>query len=228
MPMVNYCKKCKAEVPAGERCSRCGNKLTKTGERLSIHYQRVPVSDWFCWNAMLRVVVPVITLVLGTVVLAEALTEGEAGVINALTHGFLDAALCAFGALLFVTLILLLLQGPEEVRCTLSTQGATLNDYVCKPSTLKLYARLTSPAAIQTQTAKDELEGGLFCAGHTELRWAEIRRAQYWPETFTILLYRPRYWEAMCIRCDPNSYDETVSFVKGKLLRNKHVKNRTK
>jgi hypothetical protein len=228
MPMVNYCKKCKAEVHTGERCARCGNRLTKAGERLSGRYQRVPVSDWFCWNAILRVVVPVITIVLGTVVLAEAITEGETGVINVLTHGFLGATLCAFGALLLITLILLLLQGPEEVCCTLNAQGATLDDYVRNPSTLKLYARLTSPSVVLAHTTPAEQESGLFCVGHTALRWDEISRVKYWPETRTILLYKPRFWQAMCIRCDPNAYEETVSFVQGRLLRKKRRGKRGK
>ena len=30
MPLANYCRKCKAEVPVGESCPYCGAKLTKT------------------------------------------------------------------------------------------------------------------------------------------------------------------------------------------------------
>jgi hypothetical protein len=134
--------------------------------------------------------------------------------------------LCAFGALLLLTLLLLLLRGPEEVHCALSAQGVTLNDYIRNPSPLKLYARLISPAMIQN--ASDEQEDGLICVRHTQLRWVEIRRAQCWPETNTILLYRPRYWQAMCLRCDQNNYGETVAFIQGKLPKKKRVKRKTK
>ena len=58
MPHTNFCKKCNAETPVADACPRCGAKLTRAGERLSITVTRAPVRDWFSWNAMLRVVVP--------------------------------------------------------------------------------------------------------------------------------------------------------------------------
>ena len=58
MPLANYCRKCKAEVPVGESCPYCGAKLTKTGERLSFGVSRAPWRDWFSWNRLLRVGLP--------------------------------------------------------------------------------------------------------------------------------------------------------------------------
>ena len=124
MPLVNYCRKCKAEVSNGSVCPRCGSKLTKAGERLSCHYKRTPVTDWFSWNAMLRVAVPVMALVMLTALLAEACAEGETGVINVLTQGFFMTILLFFGVLLLLMLFLLLLQGHEDVRYALDATGS--------------------------------------------------------------------------------------------------------
>jgi hypothetical protein len=77
MPLTNYCARCKAEVPPQSVCPRCGKKLAKSGERLSFTVQRRPVEDWFYWNAVLRVVVPVLLLVLAAATAFETVTEGR-------------------------------------------------------------------------------------------------------------------------------------------------------
>lgn len=226
MPLVNYCRKCKAEVSNGSVCPRCGSKLTKAGERLSFHYKRTPVTDWFSWNAMLRVAVPVMALVMLTALLAEACAEGETGVINVLTQGFFMTILLFFGVLLLLMLFLLLLQGHEDVRYALDAKGARVSTYINRPSTIRLYARLMS-AQPPTSAREDEpntVEGEV-CVRHTELLWAQIRRAQYWPETHTILLYRPRWWQAICIRCGAADYGEAEAFVRAKL---EHGRKRTR
>ena len=75
MPQRNYCKKCKREVPSGSQCSLCGAKLTKAGERLSFGMVHRPVEDWFSWNAVLRLIVPVIALVVARLLLNEQLNH---------------------------------------------------------------------------------------------------------------------------------------------------------
>ena len=226
MPLVNYCRKCKAEVPDGNVCPRCASKLTKAGERLSLHYERTPVTDWFSWNAMLRVAVPVMALVMLTALLAEALTEGETGVINVLTQGFFLTIFAFFGVLLLLMLIMLLLQGRENARYVLDAKGARASTYVNRPNTIRLYARLMTaqPPASAREDEPGAAEGEV-CVRHTELPWAQIRRAQYWPETHTILLYRPIWWQAMCIRCNAPEYAEAEAFVRTKL---EHGRRRTK
>ena len=220
MPLVNYCRKCKAEVSNGSVCPRCGSKLTKAGERLSFHYIRTPVTDWFSWNAMLRVAVPVMALVMLTALLAEAIAEGETGVIHVLTQGFFLTILLFFGILLLFMLILLLLQGREEVRYVLDAKGARASTYLHRPKTIQLYARLmTAQSPASAREDESGVTEGDVCVRHTELPWAQIRRAQFWPETHTILLYRPRWWQAICIRCSAAEYAEAESLIHARLER---------
>ena len=63
MSIMNYCRKCKREVPPGEACPFCAGKLSKTNERLSFWMGRIPVRDWFAWNQALRVALPVLGIV---------------------------------------------------------------------------------------------------------------------------------------------------------------------
>ena len=71
MPLVQYCKKCKTEVPLGESCVHCGGKLTKSNEMISFGVARTPVREWFCWNEWLRIIL----LLLGGMMLLVLLIE---------------------------------------------------------------------------------------------------------------------------------------------------------
>ena len=89
MPLVNYCRKCRTETPLGESCPYCGGRLPKTGEQLSFGIIRNPVTDWFSWNDVLRVMLPAWLVALIAVLAAEASATGAAGVTALLRQGFL-------------------------------------------------------------------------------------------------------------------------------------------
>lgn len=223
MPVTNYCKKCKAEVSVGDTCPRCGGKLPKTGERLSFVAERTLVYDWFSWNAMLRVVVPVVGVVLLVTVLIEGFLEGVAGVQSVFVQGFFWTLMSALGVLLLLTLCLLLLQGREVVRYVLDGKG--VHAYTClkQPHPLQLYARLMTPQAVEALQAEapEEIGEGLTLIRRADLSWAEIKRARFWPETRTILLYNPSFWQALCILCGEAEYVEAEAYICKKLARNK-------
>lgn len=223
MPITNYCKRCKAETPAGELCPRCGAKLTRAGERLAFEVTRTPATDWFCWNAMLRVVVPVIGLVLLATVAIEAAAEGARGVVAVFSQGFFWTLLLALGALLLMTLALLALQGPERVRYQLDAKGAHAAVYVRAGRPLALYARLTTPEtaqALQAEAPEHLPEGWLYLRS-THVAWPAVRRARTWPETRTLLLYAPAFWLALAIRCDAATFAEAEAYIQKKAPKKK-------
>jgi hypothetical protein len=219
MPLVNYCKKCKAEVPDAGVCLRCGGKLTKAGQRLSFTVERNPVRDWFAWNAMLRVVVPVFALVLLSTVAAEALTEGAAGVRAVFIQGFFWTLLTAFGAVALFTLLILLLQGRETSRYALDGKGAHAVTCLRSPKPFRLYARLLGLQAVGTlrEEAPEACGDGLTPVKRADLAWADARRAQFWSETHTILLYHPKWWQAMRLSCGESEYATVEAYVRGKV-----------
>lgn len=202
---------------------RCGAKLTRGGERLAFSQTRMPATDWFCWNAMLRVVVPVIALVLIAIMAIQAAAEGVQGMLVVFTQGFFGVLLAALGALLLLTLALLVLQGKEMVCYQLDAKGAHAATYVRSGRPLALYARLTTPEAVQAlqvEAPQPAPEGWLYLRS-THVAWASVRRAGTWPETRTLLLYAPAFWLAIAIRCDEGVYAEAEAYMRKKAPKKK-------
>ena len=223
MALVNWCKKCAAEVPPGESCPYCGAKLAKTGERLSFGGERLPVRDWFSWNAALRVVVPVLGTVLLLTVVVEALTEGARGVQTVFVEGLFGVLLAAFALILLALLLLLCLQGRECVHYVLDAHGATSDVYLREPSPLRLYARMIPPQSVAALDDSGRHVDGLTFIHGTRLLWTDVKRVRFWKEARVILLYRPRYWQVMAIACAPGEYETAEAYVRKRLARNKKV-----
>ena len=195
MPLTNYCKKCRMETSIGDTCPRCGARLTKAGERLAFGSQRLPVTDWFSWNWMLRVVVPVVGLVLLVTLLIEGITEGLAGVQAVFVQGFFWTLMGALGILLLLIFCLLLLQGPEVVRYVLDSKGAHAYTYLTKPNAAQLYARFTTPGAVaelQTDAPEGDVDSLTFVK-RTDLLWATRNAPRFWPEQIRFYCIAPAF-----------------------------------
>ena len=221
MAITNYCKKCRAETSCGDICPRCGAKLTKAGERTVLSVERLPVADWFAWNGILRIVVPVIGLVLLIAVLLEGWTEGARGVQAVFVQGFFWTVMGAFAILLLVTLCVLLLQGRETVRYVLDGKGAHAYAYIRRVQTAPLLARFTTRGAVAALQAEapEEAIDDLTLVRRADVSWAQVKRACFWPETGTILLYCPRYWLALSLRCAEPEYLEAEAIIRKRLSR---------
>lgn len=228
MPLGNYCKKCRVEVPNGETCPHCGARLTRAGTRLSCRMDRTPATDWFSWNEVLRVAVPVITLVLLASIAAEGVTEGVPGITNLFLQGFFGTLLTVMGAVLAATFLLFIAQGRETVRYVLDQKGAHVYVYLHKPKAVRLYARFTTPEAVGSLQSKNPIENGFTFIRETSIPWSEVKRAQFWPETATCLLYRPYWWQAMRVCCPLNEYPEMEAFIRTKIARNRRKKKHKK
>lgn len=226
MPLVNYCKKCKAEVPLGESCPYCGGKLTQAGEQLSFGMLRTPVRDWFAWNGLLRIALPVLLLVCVSVLAAEAAAAGQLGVLVLVEQGFFTAMLWVLGLMLGAIWLLLALQGPEKVHVLLDRQGLHMRTYLPQGGDLRLYARFLSPAAVEKLAAEDDrppLEG-LVLVRRITLPWEAVRRVRVWREGFTLLFFRPAFWQAAAVRCPAEDLAEAEALVRKKLKKSKKVR----
>ena len=230
MPLQNYCRKCAREVSVGDACPHCGAKLTKTGERLSFQRRSIPVRDWFAWNRMLRVTVPVIGLILSVTVVLEGIAEGADGIRNVFLQGFFGTLLAVFGWLLLATFLLLSLQGEEMIRYVLDTKGIHVYTLMNHPGLLPLYARMTTPAAVETLSAatNDATTDAWRTVRRVELPWSSVRRVRLWPETDTILLYHPTWWQAVYIRCDAQDYEDALAYLQKKIGKKKALWGKTR
>lgn len=226
MPLVNYCRKCKAETPLGETCPYCSAKLAQTGEQISFGIMRRPVREWFAWNNLLRIALPVWLLVLVMVVAAEGVATGTQGVIALLNGGFLHTMIGLLAAMLAVMWLVLRLQGVESVHVVLDKQGVQVRTYVQQDHTMALYSRFLSETAVDKLAAEDERPAlqGLVLVRRTNLPWSEIRRVRIWREGLTILFFRPSFWQAAAVHVPVNEMEEAEAYVRKKMKRNKKAK----
>lgn len=226
MPLVNYCRKCKAETPTGESCPYCGGKLAQTGEQISFGLMRRPERDWFAWNNLLRIALPVLLLVFVIVVAAEGAAAGTQGVISLLTGGFLRTMIGLLAAVLAGIWLVFRLQGVESVHVVLDKQGVQVRTYVQEGNQTALYARFLSEQAAEKLASEDERPAlqGLTLVKRISLPWSEIRRVRIWREGSTILFFRPAFWQAAAVRVPVNELEEAEGYVRKKMKRNKKAK----
>lgn len=224
MPMVNYCRKCKAETPPSDVCPYCGGKLSQTNEQLSFGAVRVPAQDWFAWNNLLRVILPAFMLALAIALAAEAAENGAAGVVALLFQGFARTLLAALAVTLLLLLLLLIIQGPERVHYVLDKQGVTARTYLSNPSAFRLYARFLSPGSVEKLADDRPPLEGLTLVRRIDLPWSEVRRVRVWREGFTLLFFRPTFWQAVSVRCPIADLPDAEAYVRRKLKRFKKVR----
>jgi len=226
MPLVNYCKKCKTEVPVGESCPYCYGKLTPAAEQISFGLVRKPVREWFTWNNILRIALPVWLLVCAVVVCSEAVASGEAGVIALIEQGFVRTMLWLLGLFLAGVWAVLWLQGSENVHVVLDKQGIHVRVYLPQENRLGLYLRLMTPQAAEKLAQEDGRPAlqGLMLVRRTSLLWQSVSRVRIWREDANLLFFHPSFWQAVSFRCPLEELDEAEAFVRMKLKRNKKAK----
>ncbi len=224
MPLVQYCKKCKTEVPLGESCVHCGGRLAKTGEMVSFGVARTPVREWFCWNEWLRIIL----LMLGGMTLVVLLFETVAGGLQAaqrlLLDGFLGTLLMLLGLGLLVCYVILRLQGAERIHYVLDRQGVHAWHYLQEADPVRLYARFLTPESVAALAQDDHALPGLVLIRSQFIPWQEIRRVRIWRENAVLLLYRPGWWLSMFVTCPIEEMEAVEKMLRAKLKPRKEVK----
>lgn len=226
MPLVNYCKKCQAETPLGESCPYCGGKLTQTGEMISFGVVRSVVKEWFAWNNLLRILLPVWGLTLMIVIIAEMAATGAEGAVALLEQGLMQTMTGLLLAALALIWGLLSLQGVESVHVVMDKQGVHVRTYVSRKNTISLYARFASMQTVERLAASDdrpELEG-LMLVRRVTLPWSEIRRVKIWREGGAMLFFRPSFWQVADVRVPFSELPEAEAYLRKKLKRVKKAK----
>ena len=226
MPLVNYCRKCRAETPLGESCPYCGGKLPQTGEQISFGLMRRPEKEWFAWNNVLRVALPVWLLVWASVLAAESAAAGAQGVAALMAGGFLRTMLGLLAAVAGVLWAVLRLQGVENVHVVLNRQGVHIRTYVPQGSRLALLSHFMNEAAADKLLQEDERPElqGLVLVRRVSLPWNQIRRVRIWREESTLLFFRPTLWQAAYVRVPAQEMYAVEEYVRNRLKRSKKTK----
>lgn len=219
MPLTAYCKKCARDVPPGDTCPYCHGKLAKSAQRVAWCAEHVPVRDWLCWNAAMRMLLPLLALVLVLVTLLELLTGGPAAASAVLTGGLVFSLLGILVLVCAVLLLALILQGEDLQDCVVDGRGLHVQTYLPHPTPLKLLLRLRSPRLMEQYDPED----GLLLVGQKELLWKDVARVQLWPGKPLVLFYAPAWWMRLALPCTAFTLEDITGFLQEKLGRRKGV-----
>ena len=221
MALTAYCKKCAREVDAGEICPVCGTRLGKNAAHAAWCVERIPVKDWMCWNALMRILLPAALVILVLVLAAEAVSGGAGAVERLLVSGFPTVLLILLGSILVLAFIALLLQGKELTDYVVDNRGIHEIHYLPDPTPVKLIARLKSPAMLRGAQQGNALT---LKTGEKDLPWKSVARVQLWPEKGMILYYAPSWWMRIALVCSPFCWNDVMELTREKLGRKKKIR----
>ena len=218
MPLTSYCKKCGQDVPVASFCPNCRSKLAANTVRLAWCVDHHPARDWMCWNAVMRLLLPIAGATLMLVILLEAILGGLDGVAALLGGGLFVALGGIMGMLLAVMLLVFILQGDDLLDCVIDARGIHVQQYLPEPTALKLLLRGKSPRLLDAAG-----EDSLLLVSSREIVWKDIQRVQLWPEKTMILFYAPRWWMRVSLPCTPFSWEDALDFIRDKIGKKKAV-----
>ena len=217
-PLTSYCKKCGQDVPVSAFCPHCRSKLAANTVRLAWCVDHHPVRDWMCWNAVMRLLLPVVGATLLLVILLEAVMGGLEGVKVLLGGGLIVSLMGMMGMLLAVMLLVFILQGDDLLDCVVDSRGVHVQKYLPHPTAMKLLLRGKSPRMLDALG-----DDHLLLVSSTEIAWKDIQRVQLWPEKTMILLYAPKWWMRVALPCTPFTWTDTLDFIREKIGKKKAV-----
>ena len=216
IPLTSYCKKCAQDVPVSDFCPNCRSRLAANTVRLAWCVDHHPVRDWMCWNAVMRLLLPVLAATLLLVILLEAVLGGAASVSALLGGALLVSLTGILGMVLALMLLVFILQGDDLLDCVIDGRGVHVQVYLPHPTALKLLLRGKSPRLM------DSGEDMLHLSSR-EIAWKDIQRVQLWPEKNMLLLYAPKWWMRVSLPCTPFTWEDALDFIREKIGRKKAV-----
>ena len=216
IPLTSYCKKCGQDVPVSDFCPHCRGKLAANTVRLAWCVEHHPVRDWICWNAVMRLLLPVLGATLVLVILLEAIIGGLNGVAMLLDGGLLVSLTGIMGMILAVMLLVFILQGDDLLDCVVDSRGIHVQTYLPQPTAVKLLLRGKSPRLMEGSE-------DMVLVFSREIAWKDIQRVQLWPEKAMILLYAPKWWMRVSLPCTPFTWVDALDFIRDKIGKKKAV-----
>lgn len=216
IPLTSYCKKCGQDVPVSDFCPNCRSKLAASTVRLAWCVEHHPVRDWMCWNAVMRLLLPVLGATLALIILAEAAIGGLEGLAVMLGGGLIVTLLGILGMILAVMLLVFILQGDDLLDCVIDAQGIHVQVFLPNPTRIKLLLRGKSPSLA-------DHSGEVVLISCQEIPWKDIQRVQLWPEKNMILFYAPKWWMRVSLPCTPFTWEDAIAFIREKIGKKKAV-----
>lgn len=183
-------------------CPLCGGKLAKTALRASWGIEYRALTDWFAWNAYLRIGLPVI-LVVGLMVLVNEIVFGGSIGLQ----------------ILFQTWFFPLMGSLLMAHC----MGIVLVLAIRKTEFL-YYVLDQKGVHVQIYKLKKNAEQQWLLSTEKHLLWAQLRRIHPLPERSAVLLYAPAWWHALTLYCNNESYANSLEYMKKRTGKSKEIR----
>ncbi|MBR6028988.1 MAG: hypothetical protein IKP40_07850 [Clostridia bacterium] len=184
---------------------------------LSWYTSRKRAQDWFCWNSLARLALPVAAGALLLIAGLELAGGGWRGLENLFTKGLGITLLWMLLTLVIGAWLLFTLQGTDVLECVLDGKGAHLRIFLPAPTPLKLLLRGLRP---DKQTA---YPGEPVQTASLDIAWKDIRRVQLWPEKGAVLLYAPHFWLRVWLPCTADTWQPVLQEMQSRLGKKKQV-----
>lgn len=207
--IVSYCKKCKIESEGGV-CQQCGKRAPASAVRDVWRTVRVPSADTGTWRSAVAALSCIIMLLAVGLLVAERFSSSAQG-FSASVGGLISAIAIAGVIGLLIMLAALSLQGREEIRYILDTDGVHMQTWY-RASHLHAWTRLQHSgmkSAIQSRDGSKYIK-----AEERHLIWRDIDEINYSPSTGTIRLYRTPHLAPFVLRIPPEEYEMAESLIK--------------
>ncbi len=211
--LIYYCAKCQRQN-AHNQCEACGKNLPGTAARYIWSDYRASLADVVKLMALVRALLMALTLLIVVMFLLEFLRTG-AGAVNFLTgSGILPALVQVFFLALGAALLVLLLQGRENVQYALDPKGVLKRTWIT-PTRLNCLAR---GIRYDKRAIQHNADGVPFLMAHEEyLTWQDTSRYTLRPHSGRIKLYRPYSFVFMTLYIPRESYEGAAAMITAKV-----------
>lgn len=211
--LVYYCQKCQRQSHSNI-CESCGKSLPGTASRYVWSDYRSPIQDMVRVGALLRLLLMSLSILVLAMFSME-LIAADAQIVRFMTDsGILSAVVQVFFFALLAALLVLALQGKENVQYILDPKGALKRTWIT-PNRLTCWSR---GLRYDKRAIQYNAQGEPFLMAHEEyLVWQDAARYSLRPQAGRIKLFRPYAFLFMSMHVPREAYDGAAAMVAAKI-----------
>lgn len=211
--LIYYCAKCQRQNMSN-LCDSCGKNLPGTAARYIWSDYRLPLGDVVKLGRVLRIPLIALALLIVVMFVMEYILTGARAVDFLTNSGILPAMVQAFMGAVALALLILALQGRENVQYVLDPKGALKRTWI-RPTRLHCWAR---GLRYDKRAIQQNADGVPFLMAHEEyLVWQDAKRYSLRPRAGRIKLYRPYAFVFMTLHIPREEYDGAAQMVASKI-----------
>ena len=211
--LIYYCAKCQRQNMRNV-CDSCGKGLPGTAARYIWSDYRQPLADTVKLGALVRLPLMALALLITVMFVMEYIMTGAQAVTFLTNSGILPAMVQTFFSAVGVGLLILALQGKENVQYAMDPKGVLKRTWIT-PTRLNCLMR---GIRYDKRAIQQNADGLPFLMAHEEyLVWQDARRYVLRPRAGRIKLYRPYAFVFMTLHIPREEYDGAAAMVAGKI-----------